>query len=87
MAQYKVTYTLYEDSSHSTSQPGMFSLTQIVTAETNSQAVDIVKAILGPTAAQYRRRCCNSIGVIAQRAAALVSVAPMTTAWSISPAM
>lgn len=48
MTQYKVTYTLYEDSSHSISQPGMFSLTQVVTADTNSQAVDIVKAMFGP---------------------------------------
>jgi hypothetical protein len=48
MAQFKVTYTLYEDSSHSVSQPGMFSLIQVVEAQSNSQAVDIVKAMFGP---------------------------------------
>ena len=54
MAQYKVTYTLFEDSSHSVSQPGMFSLVQVVSADTNSQAVDIVKAMFGPNCGQVQ---------------------------------
>ena len=50
MAQYQVTYTLFTDSSHSTSQPGMFSLTTVVNADSNQQACDIVQSIFGPNA-------------------------------------
>jgi hypothetical protein len=50
MAQYKVTYTLFETPAHQVSQPGMSSLTMVVTAETNTQACDIVQAMMGPNA-------------------------------------
>lgn len=48
--QYKVTYTLYETPSHQVSQPGMSSLTMVVQAQSNSQAVSIVQSMMGPDA-------------------------------------
>lgn len=50
MAQYKVTYTLFETPAHQVSMPGMNSLTMVVTAESNGQACDIVQAMMGPNA-------------------------------------
>ena len=50
MAQYKVTYTLFETPAHQVSQPGMSSLTMVVQAETNTQACDIVQSMMGPNA-------------------------------------
>lgn len=54
MAQYKVTYTLFTDPSHTASQPGMFSLTMVVNADSNGQACDIVQAMMGPNAGQIQ---------------------------------
>ena len=54
MAQYKVTYTIYTDPSHSVSEPGMSSLTMVVQADTNAQACQIVENIYGPNVGQVQ---------------------------------
>ena len=54
MAQYKVTYTLFEDTSKSVSLPGMFSLVDYVQADGAYQAEMIVQAKFGPTAGQIQ---------------------------------
>ena len=45
MAQWNVNYTLYEDQTHSVGQAGMFSLNMPVTADSSSQAQQIVEAM------------------------------------------